>query len=359
MTVQSQYKNTDGARSNKLNKKINYMEKGTRVERSLNTPEEKIFGEVQDEVLVKLHRVLAMAKFMNKLGENFFDEKNNFIMSNENFEILYDKIAKKSLEHAFIFGFEVFHHQIRSQNILDIIKIIEDKDLIKQIEFQFESLVKNSRDSEDEHSLVTNNMDTFFYMKKNFFFDELAQGEDIAVFFTIGAMVYKMHQKYADEEVLQEQEPLTEEEIAYDAKAREVGEFIRQKVLQIIEDIDSFDNDDLLRDAFIKICDTNTNTFMLGITLINFYDDKEANYQLFGAAFDPFQMLEVSTKYNDLMKESLSKLPNKRMNSLLFIETLSSIIDEKVPQEDIISLYACIALNYYQNTLSIANDVKR
>ena len=343
------------------------MEKETRKERSLNTPEEIAFGEVQSEILGKLHKMLAMPKFMNKLsgnimkemGSSFFADNGSFIMSDEGFQILYDKIATKSIQHAFIFGFEIFHHQMKSQKILDIIKIIKDRDLVKQIEFQFESLVKNSRDSEDEHSVVTNNMDTFFYMKKNFFFDELAQGEDIAVFFTIGAMVYQMHQKYADEEVLQEQEPQTEEEVEYDTKAREVGEFIRQKVLQIIEDIDSFDNDDLLRDAFIKICDTNTNTFMLGITLIDFYNDKEANHQLFGAAFEPFQMSEVSTKYNDFMKESFSKLPDKRMNSLLFIETLSSIIDEKVPQEDMIPLYACIALNYYQNTLGIANEVRQ
>ena len=343
------------------------MGKETTEERSLNTPEEIAFGEVQSEVLGKLHKVLAMAKFMNKLsgnmmkeiGSNFFADNGNFIMSDEGFQTLYSNIANKSIEHAFIFGFEIFHHQIRSQKILDIMEIIKDKDLMKQIEFQFKSLVKSNRDSEDEHSVIINNMDTFFYMKKNFFFDELAQGEDIAVFFTIGAMVYRMHKKYADEELLEDQEPQTEEEIEYDAKAREVGDFINKKVHQIINDIDSFENDNLLQDAFVKICDTNIHTFMLGITLIDFYTDREANRQLFSAAFDIIRMLEVSAKYNDLMKESYHKLPNKRMNSLLFIETLSSIIDEKVPQEDMIPLYACIALNYYQNTLSIADDVKQ
>ena len=343
------------------------MGKETTERRDVNTPEEIVFVKAQEEVLNKLHKVLAMAKFMNKLGgtmmqemgSNFFDEKNNFIMSDEGFETLYDNIAKKSLEYAFIFGFEVFHHQMRSKKILDVMKVVEDKGLIKQIEFQFESFVKDSRESSDEHSVVTNNMDTFFYMKKNFFFDELAQGEDIAVFFTIGAMVYQMHQKYADEELLEDQEPQTEEEIEYDAKAREVADFINKKVHQIINDIDSFENDDLLQDAFVKICDTNIHTFMLGITLIDFYTDKEANHQLFSAAFDPIRMLEVSAKYNDLMKESFLKLPSKRMNSLLFIETLSSILGEKVPQEDMIPLYACIALNYYQNTLSIADDVRQ
>ena len=343
------------------------MRKETTEVRDVNTPEEIVFVEAQEEVLNKLHKMFIMVKFMNKLGgiimqetgSNFFDEKNNFIMSDEVFETLYNNIAKKSLEHAFIFGFEIFHHQIRTKKILDIMKVVEDKGLIKQIEFQFESFVKDSRESSDEHSVVTNNMDTFFYMKKNFFFDELAQEEDIAVFFTIGAVVYKMHQKYADKELLEDQEPQTEEEVEYDTKAREVGDFINKKIHQIINDIDSFENDNLLQDAFVKICDTNIHTFMLGITLIDFYTDKEANHRLFSAAFDLIRILEVSAKYNDLMNESYKKLPNKRMNSLLFIETLSSILGNQVAEEDMIPLYACISINYYQNTLGIANEVRQ
>ena len=132
------------------------MGKETTEERSLNTPEEIAFGEVQSEVLGKLHKVkvLAMTQFMNKLsgnmmkeiGSNFFADNGNFIMSDEGFQTLYSNIANKSIEHAFIFGFEIFHHQIRSQKILDIMEMIEDKDLVKQIEFQFESLVKSNRD---------------------------------------------------------------------------------------------------------------------------------------------------------------------------------------------------------------------
>ena len=343
------------------------MGKETTEMRDVNTPEEIVFVKAQDEVLNKLHKVLEMAKFMNKLGKgimqemgsNFFDENGNFIMSDEGFEILYDNIAKKSLEHAFILGFEMFHHQMRNTKILDIMKVIEDKSFLKQIEFQFESLVKDNRESADESGVVTNNMDTFFYMKKNFFFDELNEEDDIKVFFTIGAMVWKMHQQYDDEELLKDQEPQTEEEKEYDVKARDLGKHINDQIHQIINDIDSFDNDDMLKDAFMKICDTNIHTFMLGITLIDFYTDKDSNHELFGAAFNPFQLMKISAKYNDLMKESYLKLPNKRMNSLLFIETLSSIIGDQVAEEDMIPLYACIAINYYQNTLGIADQIRQ
>ena len=334
--------------------------------REVNTPEEVIFAKAAEEVLSKLHQILIMAKFVNKLGgdameqlgENYFMGE-NFMMGDAGFQILYDKIAKKSLEHAFLFGFELFHHQMRSTKILDIMQSVEDKGFLKQIEFQFESFVKDNRESADESGVLTNNMDTFFYMKKNFFFDELNEEDDIKVFFIIGAMVWKMHQKYADEELLEDQEPQTEEEVEYDTKAREVADFISKKVHQIINDIDSFENDDLLQEAFVKICDTNIHTFMLGITLIDFYTDREANHQLFSAAFDLIRMLEVSVKYNDLMKESYLKLPNKRMNSLLFIETLSSILGDQVAEEDIIPLYAFISINYYQNTLGIADEVRQ
>ena len=47
------------------------------------------------------------------------------------------------------------------------------------------------------------------------------------------------------------------------------------------------------------------------------------------------------------------------MNSLLFIETLSSILGNQVAEEDMIPLYACISINYYQNTLGIANEVRQ
>ena len=339
---------------------------GTSEMREVNTPEEVIFAKVAEEVLSKLHQVLMMAKFMNKLGgdamkelgENYFLGK-NFMMGDEGFQILYDHIAKKSLEHAFLFGFELFHHQMRSERIVDIMQSVEDKGFLKQIEFQFESFDKDNRESADESGVLTNNMDTFFYMKKNFFFDELNEEDDIKVFFTIGAMVWKMHQQYDNEEMMRDQEPQTEEEKEYDIKARDLGKHINDQINQIIDNIDSFDDDDMLREAFLKICDTNINTFMLGITLIDFYTDKDDNHQLFSAAFDPQQMMKISEKYNDLMKESYLKLPNKRMNSLLFIETLSSILGDQVAKEDMIPLYACIAINYYQNTLGIADQIRQ
>ena len=92
------------------------MRKETTEVRDVNTPEEIVFVEAQEEVLNKLHKMFIMVNklggiIMQETGSNFFDEKNNFIMSDEGFETLYNNIAKKSLEHAFIFGFEIFHHQ--------------------------------------------------------------------------------------------------------------------------------------------------------------------------------------------------------------------------------------------------------